>query len=522
MIARRDNIGTLPGTQLALSTAFAFVASAAILGIFLADKRVVLTIVGATAFVGCFVLSGNQRLFCLWGLLISAPLNLSKNFWTRLHMGGAESISIDFDDVFILLLLAFILRDLALGHRHRLRFSGVAFWLGALVLLGIADIVTGPLRHRPAMEVVRMIKCYLLFFVIVNEVLRVRQFLHVFAALTVGVALEAGIGIVQYLFEANLGLQVLGEADPEITKFASESAYNLAGAAGIFRIGGLLGHPNALSAYLALLLPICLALLFSRISVIAKLAVGAVIGLGAAALVMTLSRSGWLAFVVGFTTLSIVGFVHPRLRGRYVMARLAVVVALLVGVAAFSGPISRRVFESDPGSFNFRYEFMEVAWEMAQEHPILGFGLNTFADNLPGHTRYGGPKGLTTAFGKYWPVVHNTYLITLVEQGVVGFAFFVGLHLYILRLGIGNARTYVNDIVFTMNLGCLAGFLAIMADGIGSFFLRQPAPARVWWIVVAVICACHYWNQANLLLAQAVQRPRANPLPQPSAADDGG
>src|SRR6185437_3182055 len=185
-------------------------------------------------------------------------------------------------------------------------------------------------------------------------------------------------------------------------------------------------------------------------------------------------------------------------RSRYLLARVAVIGLMGLGFMAFGGEIEKRITASDPGSVNFRLEFMDIAFNMIEEAPVLGFGLNTFVFDLPGRTRYGGPEGLTQSFGKFWPVVHNTYLIFWTEQGTIGFIFFIGLHLCVLWLAINNARYFIgDDVMFTMNLGCVSGFIALMVDGMSSFFIKMEGPARVFWIVVGLIVAINYWNKAN-------------------------
>jgi O-antigen ligase len=175
---------------------------------------------------------------------------------------------------------------------------------------------------------------------------------------------------------------------------------------------------------------------------------------------------------------------------------------MIVGSGAFaallfSPQIIKRLTLSDPGAIDFRYEWMGVAWHMVGEHPIFGVGLNTFVFHLPGNTRFGGPAGLNERFGDVWPVVHNIYLLTWAEQGTLGFACFVGLHITILWIAIRNMRRFVDPMLFTLNLGCFAGFLAIMFDGLGSFYIRNPASGRLFWILVALIVAIDYWNRAN-------------------------
>lgn len=482
--------------QALLSLLMAVLAASLLIGLFLSPKKDAALILGSLVLITLFLASGNQRLFCLWAVVTLAPFTLAKNFVLLPHMGGAGSFTIDAIDPFLLMLLFFMLRDMARGYRSNVRFSPLFLWWSGMILLGMLDAAFGALRMMAAEEVQRMIKCYVLFFVILNEVVRVRLFTHLLAALIAGMALQASTGILQGLFKINLGLQELGEATQETIQITSVATYAGGGDSG-FRINGLLGHPNLLAAYLSMLLPICIALLFSRIPSKAKIPLGGVTAMGLLALMMTLSRTGWLTFGVAFALLYGLSFVHPRLRRRFLFARVAALGCMALVVVAFSGSIMKRFYDSDPGALNFRYEWMDVAWGMVRERPLLGFGLNTFVYHLPGRTRYGGVVGLNDALGPNWPAVHDTYLLTWSEQGTLGFACFVGLHLYLLLIGIRNIRRYYNDTLFAVNLGCLCGIVSMMIDGLSSIYIRSPAPARMFWIVAALLVAVDYWNTAN-------------------------
>lgn len=474
-----------------------------------------LALASVTTFVA-FVMAGNQRLFCLVGIVLLAPIALAKHFVPIPHMGGAASFPIDLIDPLVVMLLLFQLRDASQGRRV-FRLTALAPWVAGIMALGAVDVLTGPLRILSAQEVVRMGKCYLLFFVLVNEVERERQFMWVLVALIGGMALQGCMGIAQWLFKISLGLQALGEADLETIEMTAKATYLGGGAGMAFRANALLGHPNLLAAYLAMLLPICVALMFSRLSLPMRALIGGATVLGMAALMMTLSRSGWFSFGIAVALLFVLSFVHPRLQRRYLFARVAAILFIVVVVAAFSGAIIKRLTESDPGAVNFRLEWNQVAWEMVQEKPLTGFGLNTFVNHLPGRTHYGGPKGLTESLGSIWPVVHNTYLLTWSEQGTIGFFFFLGLHWAILSAAVRNIRRYYNDVLFAVNLGCLCGIVALMFDGLASFYLRMPAPSRMFWVVAAIIFAIDRWNTVHAP-GQTPGQPTGGAPPRPAPA----
>jgi putative inorganic carbon (HCO3(-)) transporter len=204
------------------------------------------------------------------------------------------------------------------------------------------------------------------------------------------------------------------------------------------------------------------------------------------------------------------------------LVRVAVVVACVIGLAAASGEIMKRVTESDPGAVKFRYEMMDIAWQMVEDHPMFGTGINTFVAALPHYGKYGGPKGVTENFGDTWPVVHNAYLIYWSEQGTVGFLLLLGLYGSVLLMGAQSARYMVDDVIYAMNLGACCGLVANMVDGIASFFIAENPSERVFFMLVALIVAINYWTMANRparvprpVMANLALR-QAEPAPSPA------
>jgi O-antigen ligase len=496
--------------QFFLVALFAFIAGSATIALFLTKKAIVLSIIGGILIVLALGFSRNQRLICLWGIIFSAPLDFAKDFKVIAHMGGAGSFSIELVDLFLAPMLIFILRDLVKGFRNKIRFSWVTFYWGGLILLGVITVITGPLRTVAAHEVFRMIKCLILFLIIINELVRVKQFEHVFLALMLGVFAQAVLGICQYVFDLDLGMQLLGETTKARVQFTSEATF--IGGEPVYRVGGLLGHPNFLAAFMALLLPIGISIVFTRIKVGHRIFCYISLILGIIVLVLTLSRAGWAAFVVGLIFLNLLFILHPRMKSRYLLSRIVLIGIIFFFIIAFSGKIIQRLYYSDPGALNFRYELIEVAWKMIKEKPIRGFGLNTFVYKMPKYTKYGGPIGVTERFGEEWPVVHNSYLIYWVEQGTIGLILFLGLHICIMKIGFNNMRFCKDNFLSAMNIGCMSGILAIMVDGMASFFVRSPPTGRVFWIVAAIIIAINYRNRSNRLSSSSHLEPSIEQL----------
>lgn len=487
--------------KVALVIAFAFITAGAVIALFLADLKIIGILLGVLIGILGLGLSGNPRLFCLWGLILAAPLSLDMVFKPIAHMGGAASFAIELTDFFLAPLLLFLIRDFAKGHRTDLRLSYfTVFWV-ALIVLGLIDFAFGPFRTVVAHELFRMAKLLILFVVIINELVRVKQFKHVFAALMVGLAFQSAIGLAQYLTGAPLGLEFLGEESQAGVDYTSLATYleesPIAGTAFTYRVGSLFGHPNLFSVYLAMLIPIALAMLFTKMALPSKIVVATVIFVGLVALVLTLSRSGWIAFALAFVSLLVLTFVHPTPRYKFLFVRFSMISGTALMGVALAGPIVKRIFRSDPGAVSFRWDYMKIAWDMILDKPVFGHGLNTFVFNMVPYTPEKSYIKLMDAFGEILPVVHNIYLLVWAEQGTIGFLIFMAMYFYLLKLSWSNFRYFRDEALYMINLGCLCALIGLAADGLASFFIRNGAPGRVFIIIAGLIVAIYYWNRDN-------------------------
>lgn len=461
-------------------------------------KLVPLTLIGGMCFLLLAYLSGNQRLLMLMGLVFSAPNALSLNFMTVVHIGGSMSYSIDLVDFFLVALLMFQIRDIRWGDRNTYVVPTVSGWWFVLIGLGVISFLLGPYRHLSGYETVRMSKNLLFFLVLVNELRRVRQFEYVFLALGASVLFQVGISFLQFMLRRDLGLQALGEGEAGSTAAANLGVY--AEASSVYRVGGLMGHPNLLSAYLAMHMPILIALMFTRYSITVKTILGVLLALCSASLLLTLSRSGWISFAGAFLVLLALLFFEGGWRKRHLVLKGFLLIGAFVAALAVSGPVIQRITQSDSGATDFRFEWMVVAMKMIAEKPVLGFGVNRFVYDMVPYTPQASVPALIDRFGEGIPAVHNIYLLVWSEQGTIGFLAFLFFHIHLLRIAYRNLRYRIDDRMHAVNIGAACGVLALMIDGMASFYLRVPACARTFWVVAALIVAINHWNRNNYKL----------------------
>lgn len=436
-------------------------------------------------------LSGNLRLFCLWAVAVTLPFKLSKQLGEAIYKGGGETaFRVEMCDPFLLVLIAYLAWELWTTRRVGLRIPKVTFpWLLIMCLWGGEAILFGPYHLTAAHEVTRMLKVIVLFLVLVNELQTVSRLRHFAAALTLGMFVQAGVGLVQYFTGETLGLEMLGEV-PAAT--AAELAKNTVLVQKVFRISAFLGHPNLFGIYLGTLLLLPLGMSLLRVGWLSRVYLLSAVTVGMVALIATLSRSGWLSFAAAFVLFVCLTLLHPRIRRRSQIMLMVGALALVLGAIPFSSKILSRILESQAAAMLGREQYERDAQAVIAAKPWLGWGLNSYSYVLPAHSRFG-PEKIFRIYGPWLPPVHHIYLLWWAETGVLGLALHLAMWGGIAWAAVRNLRVR-NEFLAVVNIACLGSMLAFAVDGFYSFTLRVNTTLRVFWALAAVIMAVHYWR----------------------------
>lgn len=449
---------------------------------------------GVLGALGCLLaayLSGNIRLFCLWGLMITMDFDLSKRFGPIIaKMGGENSFRVEMSDPFILGLIFFFALDILKGRKPPLvRIPRVMIIWVVLMLLGCWDVAFGDWRLTAAQEVFRMGKVAVLFLVVCNELETPKRVLHCATAMIFGTLIQSIVGLLQYYYHKNFGLQILGEtAKGTLKQLAAETETGVKA----FRVGAFLSHPNIFGLFLAVMLPIAIGCFLLRLNKAYKLFFLVTTMLGMAALIATLSRSGWVSFATAFCVLLGLMTMHQKLRPRSLLAAGAAAVAVLAVCIAYWGPIMTRIYDSKDSAMISRYEYIKTAWGMIKQKPVFGWGLNSYVFVAPPFTKYGAREA-KEVYENWLPPVHNIYLLWWSEQGLVGLLLQLTMWGWIIWIGICNLKVK-DELLFTINAACLAGMAAFAVDGMFSFTIRINSIMRLFFVVSGIIYAIHYWH----------------------------
>ena len=484
-------------------------AALAVLTVALASQdktKIVVAALGTLLGLCVAAISGNPRLCCLWGLMLTMTLSLSKMIGPYIpKLGGETAFRIELSDPFWLGLLFFQLRDHMRGETRGIRVPKVTYiWL-VIVLMGFGEFFWGTWGMTAAHEATRMVKVGLLFLVVCNELRRPGRFLHCGAALMSAVIVQSIFGLVQFIFHARFGLTSLGEPPIETI---NELMGTSEAVERIYRSGGLMIHPNIFGIFLAASIPIAIALILVKESRGFRTIFLLAIVLGVPALIATFSRSSWASFVASFTALTLLIVLHARMRRRARGPAFLAVIGLGIFLAIYAGPIMRRLLESRGGATAARAEFAAEARNMIDARPWFGWGLNSYALAVPPFTRYRA-WGAAVNYARWVPVVHNSYLLWWAETGLVGLSLHLLVIFSIIWTGLGNLRVR-NDLLYAMNIACIAAMAAFLVDGLNSPSLRNNPCMRVFWVLCGIVHAVRYWR-----LHEVSGLPAAQPdLPQ--------
>ncbi len=299
--------------------------------------------------------------------------------------------------------------------------------LAVLTVLATA-ITLFYVRSAPIRPMITAVLMLLLFWLIYLSVLNLHPpMAHpptaVWQGLTTVLALvmlaQSSVAMLQFWRQQDLNLNFMGE--PLLSAARLDVSIVMNGDARWLRGYGLNSHPNRLGWKLALLWLMLWPLVrvaSGKWRLLLQLAL--IVGLGG--LLVSLSRSAWLALAAGLLVYGVAGWrLQPALRPAnglpFHLSRSSIVWLLLLGggfimfILLYSpvllGRISRPRNLVEMASFLERARDLPVAWELLQTYPWLGVGPGQFVPAAQQLLHYAG-------------LVHLTPLLVGVELGIVG------------------------------------------------------------------------------------------------------
>lgn len=240
------------------------------------------------------------------------------------------------------------------------------------------------------------------------------------------------------------------------------------------RIYATFCYPNSLAGALLLLLPVSLTALWiglARFGILRLLTVSALGLAGAACMIWSESKAGWL-LALG---LGLVVFGHLSLPKRVKWGIIGGIAVL--GLVAF-GLRYAGFFEKGATSVVARFDYWKAAAQTFRDHPVLGSGPGTFYVE---YMKRKAPESEVTR------LCHNDFLEQASDSGLIGFLAFGGFVVLALIGGhrvIRSAKTF-DPILFSVWLGLLGLSLHSLVD----FHLYIPGLAWLAFFLFGWLCA---------------------------------
>jgi hypothetical protein len=420
-----------------------------------------------------------------YGLILTMPLRARVAIEDR-SQGAIYGDYVDFllfaSDVFLLATLALWALGLTLDRRP--------LWLGPLLLrAGVIGLLAAAWLSTPlsvdvslsAYNALRLTIVASLALYVANEVESVQRLLP---ALALMVLLQGAVAVVQVLDQGSIGIGVLGEHELDPNELGTSIVWTQ-DAPLLLRGYGLTDHPNILGGLLAAAL-IPLLTLRSRHGFWSLVSTAAVI-VGLEALLLSFSRSGWLAFAVAAVLVAGL-FAYRRLwddlRGLGTVALLAGLV-LLPLVVTYSDYLGTRtnpeVTEESTGrlqspearALSEREALAKNTNRLFVERPLQGVGIGA----LPVAMQREFPD-----FGFNFQPAHFALLTASAETGLLG-GFCFGL----LLVGPWALLWWRRDRLTPELITISGALLVVVVVGLFDYYTWSLAPGRlIFWTVLAL------------------------------------
>jgi putative inorganic carbon (HCO3(-)) transporter len=249
-------------------------------------------------------------------------------------------------------------------------------------------------------------------------------------------------------------------------------------------------HPNVMAGSLATLMPLSLALSLAlpsapRRKLGLRITLLVVYLMGAAILILTKSRGGYIALGVGlWLTLWLSG--RRRWAIGLALASALVVAGLLI-LAPADGAEELEPAQAalDASTWAFRQQVWRAGLQLVGDFPLTGVGIGTFNDVA------------ATLYGFYAPDnpgAHNLFLQAAVDLGILGLVSYLAILLLALWAAFRAYRrfdTRDDGLLRAVAIGGFAGMMATIAHGLVDSHTWGSKGAFIPWAVIGLLVALY-------------------------------
>lgn len=383
--------------------------------------------------------------FFFYLLLLFLPTQFGKHFWPSFSfIKGLRldylSPTIYFTDLIIVLIFVFSFkRIIKFLKKLNLQTKFLIFVFFISIILGIIN------SKNPQVGWYGTIKLIEYFFLAIYTSINIKILKKeiIFMLFLSGIIFESFLAIIQYMGAGSINgvLYFLGERT-----FNSQTP-NIANASIngqlILRPYGTFSHPNVLAGYLIIVM-LFLLLFFQKIK-FEKLLLSIGIIFGTVALLLTFSRSAIFLWIIYLLIMFGFSIFKKYKKGVFKSVGFIALLTILVIFIFQNSLLAQRFSETRLADESVvqRNELISQSSNMFINNPVLGIGINNFFDNITYPIK---SKVL------FIQPVHNIFLLTLAQTGMIGFLFLIYLFYksFINVLSCSKNKKYLLMIIFAI------------------------------------------------------------------------
>jgi hypothetical protein len=452
----------------------------------------------------------DQRAYWLFLLVLSIPFDVSKrttswlvhplDLYHKFGMPPYGTLSVDFylTDVVLFALLVPWLARICL-RRDTFYFPKVGYYFVLYLLWTlIVALFQAPSFYLAIFEWCRQLLYFSSFLYLINNVVTRTQFRAVILALFIGLSVACGSVIAFYYLQIGTEKTALSELykDQRQSDTSGQGTLYSKEASGsdkqpqTKRSAGIFTHPSHAAYYIEYILPVVLAFLLTTLRTRNRLLFGVLFGAGWVALYMTFARSPVVALVCGCVVVVSIARWSEAL-SRQAFTKLVLTFAI---TAAVSAPLLVEYLTNRPQSFTKRFELNLKSWSTFLKQPILGAGLNNSSI-----VTEGAQSSVLTSQGSVRQpvVVHNHYLLMLVEVGLVGFLLYFAFFWRIVVIALSHLRACEMETKLLL-IGIVGSLVSVAIHNLGDPFGGHVVHAMLWLHAGLVIAICRRFREGDV------------------------
>ena len=356
------------------------------------------------------------------------------------------------------------------------RFNKLDIVIVSLLFTQVVSLIGAPNKALAAFDVFYNIKFSLIYFFLANRLGR-RHLPLIIVLIIFSIYFEGGLALYER-FSGHVGIGT-SKGNVQSVNFGTQGS--VPGVEDEIRSAGTTLDPHALGLYLSMVLPVPLVFLMSKYfkPSMRLLLFGALL-VGAAGLLVTFSRSGWLSCAIG--SVLAIGFILFRWeQGNVLILLMAFWVAVLPFSPKMYEIIDKKLMNAPVELISVRVDLAKTALNIWGNHILFGYGPGNYLEAIddPDTINYGHIGNMAER------PVHNAYLWTAAEIGALGLVTFFGM----IVIGCRQCYTFLRSrdlLVQGIALAVFIGLVDYLLDGISNMMFREVTPYGQLWLYLAL------------------------------------